>query len=604
VYNQINNKYMATKATLINSSGKKVVVDSGSAQAQSYFSQGYQLMGASGQYMAAATKPAATPAPTVASAVATPTATPAPAAPIVAPAATPAAAPAAAKTTPANPAANQNQNTTLYYKDGTQNIVPSGDVSYWVGQGWSTAKPGAAPAAATDKNKYGQTMEEANDPANWKNGVYSPANKSAVDTASIATSISSGAAFDEATAKLYASSKGESNWQQYVGGIGGKANANYIGSTNWANLQKQYTPYQLEKATVRTKDGIYWNPDVNIGQIPRVDPVTQINADTKKLAEVVSGAKETADPFATTEKKTPELSTDADTNESQLLSMLQDQYGDSAEKLYEELFNTPEMKSAQQDVVDLKSEIDGYDQQIDELKDDIRTEVEGEAPESYITALATVRGEKILKLKRSAQREYDTALANYNGIKENATNLLSVKSKDADTRYNRMFQMLQLQIQQEGTAFNKEVAIANIAMSLPENRSITIGDTTVKGLKENDDLNVVQFTEANGKTYVIGVNKKTGVQVYKQYIGTAKVGGSGSVSPVTELNNYNATQELARIKDYNTKLSSGAIDIAYDEKGNSFYYDKPAYDAANKEATSGFLWGALEKNPDKIDYRL
>jgi len=37
---------MATKATLINSAGKKVVVDSGSAQAQSYFSQGYKLMGA------------------------------------------------------------------------------------------------------------------------------------------------------------------------------------------------------------------------------------------------------------------------------------------------------------------------------------------------------------------------------------------------------------------------------------------------------------------------------------------------------------------------------------------------------------------------------
>jgi len=35
---------MATKATLINSAGKKVVVDSGSQQAQDYFSQGYQLM--------------------------------------------------------------------------------------------------------------------------------------------------------------------------------------------------------------------------------------------------------------------------------------------------------------------------------------------------------------------------------------------------------------------------------------------------------------------------------------------------------------------------------------------------------------------------------
>jgi len=49
----------ATKATLINSAGNKVVVDSGSAQAQTYFSQGYKLMGAT-------PAPAATPVKTVA----------------------------------------------------------------------------------------------------------------------------------------------------------------------------------------------------------------------------------------------------------------------------------------------------------------------------------------------------------------------------------------------------------------------------------------------------------------------------------------------------------------------------------------------------------
>ena len=40
------------QATLINSAGQKVVVDSGSQQAQNYFGQGYQLMGANGQYQA------------------------------------------------------------------------------------------------------------------------------------------------------------------------------------------------------------------------------------------------------------------------------------------------------------------------------------------------------------------------------------------------------------------------------------------------------------------------------------------------------------------------------------------------------------------------
>lgn len=40
------------QATLINSAGQKVVVESGSQQAQNYFGQGYQLMGANGQYQA------------------------------------------------------------------------------------------------------------------------------------------------------------------------------------------------------------------------------------------------------------------------------------------------------------------------------------------------------------------------------------------------------------------------------------------------------------------------------------------------------------------------------------------------------------------------
>lgn len=50
------------KATLINSAGNKVVVDSGSQEAKNYFGQGYQLMGSSGKYIAPVA-PTPTPAP-------------------------------------------------------------------------------------------------------------------------------------------------------------------------------------------------------------------------------------------------------------------------------------------------------------------------------------------------------------------------------------------------------------------------------------------------------------------------------------------------------------------------------------------------------------
>lgn len=584
---------MATKATLINASGNKVVVDSGSTQAQQYFSQGYQLMGSSGKYVAPAAAPAA-PAPTPAA-----TATATPATPTVTPAANaaPVAAPAASASTtkstaaPVTPATNNAAQTTkLYYKDGTENDVLTVDVPYWNSQGWTTAKPNNnANAAPVDTNK---NLDSNIDPA-------------VLAKPGIASLVTSGNAFNETDAKNFAFAKGETNYQQYIGGSGGQANPLYISATNWANLQKTFTPYQLEQAVTRTKDGIYWNPNVNIGEIPAVDPAVKINTDANKIADMVTDAKKTADPFTTDTTsdtdKTPELSSDQATNEASIITMLQNQYGGNAEAIYDELYNTEEMKTSVADVNKYKEKDDEYNQQIEDLKSDIQKEVEGEASDSYISALAAVRGDKILKLQRANQRNLDTATAVLAGLKENAANLLQVRVKDSDTRYNQLFQMLQLQIQQEGTAFNQEIALANIAMNLPENRTITIGGTTYKGLKENDNLNVIQFTDASHKTYVIGVDKKTGAQVYKQYIGTSPSGTGSVTTPVQELANYNATNELASAKQYAADLASGAIAIAYDEKGNSFYYDKTGYDSAYKEATTG--WSMWKKNPEKIDYR-
>lgn len=417
--------------------------------------------------------------------------------------------------------------------------------------------------------------------------------------------VQSGQVFSENDAKNFATYKNEKDYKKYIGGIGGKENPTYIGATNWAALQKKYTPYQLQQATITTKDGIYWNPAVNIGDIPRSDPALQINQDAKKLADVVSDAKKEADKFTNEDAKKSEdtsLIDDRTENEATIMAMLQDEYGESAEDVYKELYRSPEMKAAQSEVNSLKAQLDEYDGQIEDLKDDIRAEVEGEASDSYISALATIRGDKILKLKRSTQIEYDTALANYNNLKENAQNLLTVRTKDSDNRYNRLFSMLQLQIQQEGTKFSQEVALANIAMNLPENRTITVNGVTYKGLKENDNLNVVQFTDSAHKTYVIGIDKSTGKEVYRKYIGVSSGAGSGSNSAVKDLAEYNATQELAANKAMDAKIAAGTVAIGYDEKGNSFYYDKSAYDAAVEKSKND--WIPWNEDVNKIDYRI
>lgn len=421
------------------------------------------------------------------------------------------------------------------------------------------------------------------------------------DSTGINALLASGRAFNETDAKNYAYSQGEANWQQYVGGSGGQPNPLYIGETNWAILQKTYTPYQLESATTRTKDGIYWNPDVNIADIPRVDPNVQINNDVKTVANLVADAKSGIDKFSKDDK--PEIKQTAEENQQTLMDMLVGKYNDDAgaEAIYNELFNSPEMKAAQDDVIKFKEKNDEYDDMLEELKNDIRNEVRGEAPESYINALAAIRGEKILKLKRANQRDFDSAVARLNNLKENANNLLQVRTKDSDTRYNRLFQMLQLQIQQEGTQFNQSLALAQMALQMPEGRSMTIGGYTVTGLRENDNLNVVQFTESNGKTYVIGIDKKTGQQVYKEYIGTAKVGGGTSTTAVQILNEYKATQELERLKWYDEQMNAGNIAIDYDDKGNAFYYDVNAYNEQNAGAQ---WWNPFNNKKDTIDFRL
>ena len=52
-----------------------------------------------------------------------------------------------------------------------------------------------------------------------------------------------------------------------------RANPLYIGSTNFGNLQKQYTPYQIEQATTRDATGnIFWKQGAEISKIPAAPP--------------------------------------------------------------------------------------------------------------------------------------------------------------------------------------------------------------------------------------------------------------------------------------------------------------------------------------------
>jgi len=58
---------------------------------------------------------------------------------------------------------------------------------------------------------------------------------------------------------------------------GVRRDPNYIGATNFAKIQQKYTPFQIESATRRDDQGnIFWNPDVNIADIPASAPAGQL----------------------------------------------------------------------------------------------------------------------------------------------------------------------------------------------------------------------------------------------------------------------------------------------------------------------------------------
>ena len=97
----------------------------------------------------------------------------------------------------------------------------------------------------------------------------------------------------------------------------GKANPNYIGPTAFKKLQRQYTPYQIEKSTIRTKNGIYWNPSVDISSIPAADPGDEINKFAMDVTAAVNSGKSKTD---VTEPKTGAEATEADTTATENLS--------------------------------------------------------------------------------------------------------------------------------------------------------------------------------------------------------------------------------------------------------------------------------------------
>ncbi len=86
---------------------------------------------------------------------------------------------------------------------------------------------------------------------------------------------------------------------------GARANPNYIGPTNWATLQKQYSPYQLSQATTKDAQGnLFWNPSVDINSVGKSSSAPQFTAPPSPPTPSTTNLSSTPSPDSSTITRT------------------------------------------------------------------------------------------------------------------------------------------------------------------------------------------------------------------------------------------------------------------------------------------------------------
>lgn len=305
----------------------------------------------------------------------------------------------------------------------------------------------------------------------------------------------------------------------------------YITSTEYSNLKNKYTAYQIEQSTMRDSNGdIYFTKDINT--IPR-QPVEKID---ESILNDISSAVEGGISEGKKEDETySKTTTENKVNETKY---------ESPSTIYSKFYDTPEMSSAKSDLQVKKDKLTAFDAQIEDLKSDIKKEVKGEASESYISALASVRGEDILKQKRQAQIDYDNSLNTYNSIISKAENGYKLYLEDQNFRMKEV----QAAADAQEAKFGRIMDLADLALKIPQGQSLTIGGEKLTGLKENDSIKTVDFTDATGNKYVFAYDKNTGKQLYKTYIGKEKT-GTGTGTETMTVDQAKLWLQLSKDKD-------------------------------------------------------
>lgn len=79
---------------------------------------------------------------------------------------------------------------------------------------------------------------------------------------------------------------------------------------------------------------------------------------------------------------------------------------------------------------------------------------------------------------------------------------------------------------------SNELAIQQAILKVPVGQSITVGGKTYQGLDDTQDVYTVKEEDANGQVTVIGLDKNTGKELYRNDLGTIGTGTKGTTTDV------------------------------------------------------------------------
>jgi LysM repeat protein len=286
---------------------------------------------------------------------------------------------------------------------------------------------------------------------------------------------------------------------------------------------------------------------------PDFNPLDTINDIAQQTSNMIDEAKSQADSSINAETRQSEFeaalaeimadTSDIDLNDTSSLVSSDGQNvalsDSSLVQQYQALIDTPRIQGYQDELLSVQTELAEIEAAELAMVNDLRAEVEGEASESYIQALASKRMQDIYPRKLSLQRQQAALEGALSGEKENAANIMQYYAQDEQRQYDRMWDKVNFLSDQFASeqdmaqaAFDNDISILNAIKTLPDDRSVTIAGNTYQGIASTEDLKVVQVTRPNGDVVVMGIDSNTGTVKYEENLGPSRVSsGSGGKAP-------------------------------------------------------------------------